>query len=235
MDIDWPGVVRRIERLRDAPPDRRAKVHGVRDHEFELKPPLTGAEVAEAEGQFGVRLPDEYRAFILQVSAGGAGPCYGLFPLIRGEDGRWGWKGDGGDLTEPHRLAEPFEPGDVSEVLKRLGPEPDEEDEDGYWQWANRRGDILWESGRTAGAICLCHKGCAIRDWLIVSGPQRGFIRRDERIYDIDLVPQLTDDGQKASFGRWYLAWLEQAERDVFPDLATLVSGPDQVRPTEGP
>jgi hypothetical protein len=45
------------------------------------------------------RAPDEYRSFLLQVSHGGAGPGYGLFPL-RPVDGCWNWHGDGASRAD---------------------------------------------------------------------------------------------------------------------------------------
>ncbi|MEH0421207.1 SMI1/KNR4 family protein [Streptomyces sp. B21-083] len=68
---------------------------------------LTQGELAELEAQTGVRLPEEYRTFLLHVGAGGAGPAYGLFP-VRRVQGRWRWEGAGADLADLSRLAEPF-------------------------------------------------------------------------------------------------------------------------------
>lgn len=76
-------------------------------HKWVVEDPLTQGELAELEAQMGVRLPEEYRAFLLHVGAGGAGPAYGLFP-VRRVQGRWRWEGDGADLADLSRLAEPF-------------------------------------------------------------------------------------------------------------------------------
>jgi hypothetical protein len=66
---------------------------------------------------------------------------------------------------------------------------------------------------RTAGAIVICHLGCALREWLIISGSHRGTIWSDDRADDVDLVPLLNDDGKPVTFARWYSDWLEKAER----------------------
>lgn len=100
-------------------------------HKWVVEDPLTQGELAELEAQIGVRLPEEYRAFLLHVGAGGAGPAYGLFP-VRCVQGRWRWEGDGADLADLSRLAEPFpDQGPDPELLEDvLAQRPEEEDFD---------------------------------------------------------------------------------------------------------
>ena len=44
--------------------------------------PALDPETLEAiEGRLGIRLPEEYRAYLTQVADGGMGPGYGLYPL----------------------------------------------------------------------------------------------------------------------------------------------------------
>ncbi|MGW5679263.1 hypothetical protein ACWEV4_29990 [Streptomyces sp. NPDC003860] len=55
--------------------------------------------------------------------------------------------------------------------------------------------------------------GCAAREWLTISGPKRGRIWPDNRADDEDLKPLLDDHGAPMALTRWYLTWLEKAER----------------------
>jgi SMI1/KNR4 family protein SUKH-1 len=56
---------------------------GCEEHRYLLNEPLTESEVTGFEDRYGVSLPEEYRAFLLQVGDGGAGPFYGIFRLDR--------------------------------------------------------------------------------------------------------------------------------------------------------
>jgi SMI1 / KNR4 family (SUKH-1) len=213
--IDWSGVRARVRALSEDP--RSHKLFGANGHGFELRDPLSSAELADAETQFGVQLPGEYRDFLRQVGAGGAGPFYGVFPLVR-SGGSWGWEGDGSDLTDVGQLAEPFpgSPADPHALAALLADYPNEEANDDlpdeydydalHEAWDARMEALLWHPDRTAGAICLCHEGCALRDWLVVTGPDPGTIWSDRRTDFSDLI--LT----KHTFGTWYMEWLAAQE-----------------------
>jgi hypothetical protein len=120
-------------------------VFGALGYKWVVEEPLTRGELAELEAQTGVRLPEEYRAFLLHVGAGGAGPAYGLFP-VRRVQGRWRWEGDVADLP---RLAERFpDQGPDPKLLDDLlAQRPEEEAWDERWEI------IMFAPERTAGAI----------------------------------------------------------------------------------
>jgi hypothetical protein len=197
-------------------------VFGAGGHQFRLLDPLTHQELTDLEGQLGVRLPDDYREFLLQVGAGGAGPAYGVFPVQKGRDGRWEWVGDGANMTQLDRLTDPFPVTAPNfDALEALWCEfPEREDfedqaayETAYDAWDERRRTLFLDDNRDVGAICLCHEGCAARVWLIVSGPEAGHMWHDYRVEDSDMGQLQNADGTPSTFADWYLGWLEEASR----------------------
>lgn len=54
---------------------------GAAAHRYQLAPPLAAERLAQLERAANVRLPDDYRDFVLTLGDGGAGPYYGLWPL----------------------------------------------------------------------------------------------------------------------------------------------------------
>lgn len=117
-DTAWPDISGRIAHL--AADARAGAVFGAGGHGWRLHPPLTASELRDLEAQLGVELPGEYRSFLVEASAGGAGPAYGLFP-VRRKDGRWSWRGDGADLTDFATLHRPFP---HAELSARRGVQP---------------------------------------------------------------------------------------------------------------
>ncbi|WP_369171032.1 SMI1/KNR4 family protein [Streptomyces sp. R28] len=167
--IGRSGVRERVQALARA--DEAREVFGAWDryggvgHHFWLADPLSEAEVAEAEAQWGISLPVEYRAFLLEVGAGGAGPGYGLTTLGRTDAG-WLWS-DPGRGTVHERLSSPF-PGGEESVRAQAEHERKEPVESGFadeaafheayrtWLEADER-LYDWFS---SGAVCLSHEGC---------------------------------------------------------------------------
>jgi hypothetical protein len=125
-------------------------------------------------------------------------------------------------MADLSRLAEPFpDQGPDPKLLDDLlAQRPEEEDfdaiedfDDAIEAWDERWDAIMFAPERTAGAIVICHLGCALREWLIISGSHRGTIWSDGRADDVDLVPLLNDNAKPVTFTRWYSDWLEKAER----------------------
>lgn len=61
-----------LANLREA--DTRTRVFGSRSHRYALGPPVPEATLGAWERQHGIELPADYRAFLLELGNGGAGP-----------------------------------------------------------------------------------------------------------------------------------------------------------------
>ena len=66
------------------------------------------------------------------------------------------------------------------------------------------------------GAIPICHRGCALRQWLVVQGPLKGTIWDDDRVDRKGIRPLLDEHGRRVTFAAWYLSWLEQANAEAW-------------------
>ncbi len=211
--MDWSGVRERVAALRAHPGS--GEIFGAKGHGFVLESRLTTADLRDLEAWLAITLPDDYRSFLTDVGAGGAGPFYGLFPVRRRGDGGWFWDGDGGELPDFARIGEAFPTARVPEAaldaLEAQKPDEDafddvEDFDAAYDVWDVRLEALLYQPSMTVGAICIAHEGCAYRDWLAVSGSARGTMWEDPRCIDMDLRPI------NLTFGDWYFQWLTATE-----------------------
>lgn len=63
----------------------------------------------------------------------------------------------------------------------------------------------------TSGALKLSHEGCGYCYWLVLSGPERGGMWRDDRPGDGEFGP-LGSPQAPVGFADWYLHWVEWSE-----------------------
>ncbi|HPF39783.1 MAG TPA: HEAT repeat domain-containing protein [Phycisphaerae bacterium] len=140
-------IVDKLERVRA----RGLKCFGSEQHGFRLNPPLSEEAVRAFEAEHGVRLPEDYRAFLTKVGNGGAGPYYGLYPLEK-------WNAIAAEHI-PDQLATPCP------ILREHANGEDLRDAIGCdWEDCFR------------GVIALCTQGCTYSAGMIVTGPHRGQI-----------------------------------------------------------
>lgn len=218
MTFDPARVRADIVRLRAA--DVGLRVFGAVGHRYLLRPVLSTSELAAAEAFFGVTFPEEYRTFVRHVGNGGAGPFHGVFPLVRAGSS-WRWEGDGGDLVAD--VAAPFphvEPWNLE--AHPLWEPPDEFDyadeaeaEAAYFAWDEKFAPVYWAPEQTNGAVPICDVGCALRKWLVVTGPAAGQMWADDRADRKGLRPLLDAAGRRHTFGSWYTDWLSQSLASV--------------------
>lgn len=182
---DLTRLTEKLQRLRDL--DKRREVFGVSGHHYQLHPVPTESELVTFELRHGLTLPAEYRAFVLRMGNGGAGPDYGLHPLsLAGTDDT---------LRNPF----PFTPEAAKAVAEAARavqggagdvevPQPDED---------------RWGHGYTT----LCEHGCGNESVLVVTGPLRGQIWWQG---DLGLVPDPVDFDNPPGFVAWYEEWLDK-------------------------
>lgn len=174
-----------------------------------MNPVLSESEAAAFERDHRIELPSDYRQFAIQVGNGGAGPFYGIFPLGFMDDNfdQRSWQeNDGfiGTLSKPFRFQEEWN--DLSGY-----PEADlmKRDETEYNRQIDQFEGKYWSSELMNGALPICHEGCALRIWLLVSGEQAGKLWEDRRSEYKGLRPVLLAAGLAATFSEWYCEWLD--------------------------
>jgi len=206
VDASFDDIRDGLERLRTA--KRQPKVFGADSHGFNLNPPLSESAVKKFEAKHRIRLPDDFRGFLIDLGNGGAGPFYGVFKLGEMDDSfefqKWK-EGDGfvGVLSKPFPHTKAWN--DVS-------GEPEEtDDEEAYEKALEVFDEQYWNAANVNGAIPLCHEGCALRDWLIVTGPEVGQMWHDARADQGGLFPISTGKKKRVTFLEWYVHWLNEA------------------------
>ncbi|WP_437316467.1 HEAT repeat domain-containing protein [Sorangium sp. So ce385] len=171
------GIVAKLTAVRA----RGLSCFGSHAHRFELQPPATEAEVAAFEAARRVRLPEDYRAFLLLAGHGGAGPHYGLMTLARWDDARYEARDDLDAECPLHPDTLP--PGQG--WLEALLPGEDEP-----------------MDRALRGTLTLGTQGCSFYSQLVVTGPARG------RVVYVDLDGGRPYFPESAGFLDWYERWL---------------------------
>jgi len=203
-ELDRFHVAHALASLRSSTSD----VFGAEAHHFNLNPEVNEAVLATFERTHGVHLPSDYRAFLMSVGNGGAGPFYGVFPLGKVDDNfdfhDWG-KGDIGVLSESF----PF-----NEEWNDLSTKPDDDlidqDEGEYWKQMEAFERTYWSVALINGSFPICHQGCALRILLVVNGEQAGYLWADRRSECGGIKPIRLADGSPATFSGWYGEWLDR-------------------------
>ena len=194
--------------------DRKGRAHGAAYHGYQLNPPLPEARVRAFEEKRRVSLPTDYRTFLTQLGNGGAGPAYGVLPL---------------DLTDDEEsYRDSALVGDIAAPFQHDGPwnmtpsfweqEPDwlverpQEDEDRLMEGWGRQLELhYWVPTIMGGAIPICHLGCALREWLVITGDRKGEVWADHRADERGIWPLTGAEGQALTFATWYTSWLDEA------------------------
>jgi len=132
-----------------------------------MNPVLSENEIIKFETKYKIKLPLDYKSFLMEIGNGGAGPYYGVFALGKYDEGTWK-ENDGfvGVLSERFPYSS-----DWNEVPD-FPNEEDYEDEEEFEKDYQTVQEKYWKA--LNGAIPICHQGCANRNWLIISRSEKG-------------------------------------------------------------
>jgi len=192
------------------------EVFGASAHRFLLNTPLSENEVCAFERLHNISLPSDYRNFLIRIGNGGAGPYYGVFPLGQldgtGSSGQEAWHENDGFIGI---LSEPFLLQDAWNDLSGMPPEELlQSNKEEYSRQLDAFEKMYWaDSSRMNGAIPICHMGCALRIWLVVTGDESGHLWRDGRADYTGIAPLTSQDGLRTAFSSWYHEWLQDVLR----------------------
>jgi hypothetical protein len=210
MLFDRDRLLADLDELRRRDP--QFELFGAADHRYALHKCLTESRVSQFEQRHSIRLPEDYRQFLIEIGNGGAGPHYGVFRLGEMDNGwklrRWR-EGDGfiGDLSAPFPHTRRWN------KRPRL-PRVDEDHPD-FEKHMEEYDRIYWDPANVNGAIPLCNLGCALRVWLVISGREAGHVWKDERTDDGGLSPLSTLRRRRFTFHDWYRQWLSNSLRET--------------------
>jgi hypothetical protein len=171
---------------------------------FKLNPALPLVDIEAFESRHGVTLPADYSEFLSEIGNGGCGPYYGVFKLDEMDDGH------GYTQLDPRVIGDVARPFPHTSAWNDLTGEPGDDLEAEEYEAAFDAFDArYWSKEQTNGAIPICHVGCAIRIWLVVTGVEVGHLWRDERVDHKGLSPIVGPGLSRVTFAQWYHAWLE--------------------------
>ena len=179
-------ILKLLEQARAKDPDFAR--FGAYSHQYKLAAPAGEEAIRKFEEQQGVRLPEEYRDFLMFIGNGGAGPYYGLYGLKALEDDL----SDSRGLRRCRSLEEPVIYPKMSEEEwdRNVNPE------------SRRKGEEVYPY---TGVLPIGTQGCTLMTGLMLTGPYRGQVV----YYDNDFCGPPFFVREKG-FLSWYERWLRE-------------------------
>ncbi len=174
-------------------------------HRFVFEPPLTLTAVIELENRYGIRLPEQYRSFLMLVSGGGAGPYYGLnTPADWAEHYELTPTVLQRALSAPCLLRDDF--AERTRVEMGLDPGADVRSTDEWLKFiGSEANEEAWNADEWSpyfGTLCLSDQGCTFCSVLILNGEYTG---RTCHIALDRYIPVFDSTG----FLDWYEHWVD--------------------------
>lgn len=185
--------------------DSNFSTFGSENHQYKLNSKLTQIDIEKYQKKNSITLPEEYAQFLMHIGNGGAGPCYGLFPLEENENMVKVSEVFPYDVENPFYLS-----GKYDELYEQMDNCQTLDEEDALGAEKDKLMDLDYENC-TKGFIDLCHEGCAMYDILIVNGKNKGTVWFFDFSDDLGVVPLINPkDGKPMSFLDWYELWLNE-------------------------
>ena len=184
--------------------DKNYRVFGSSSHKYLLNPVLEEEKIKAFEDKYAVRLPEDYRRFLVEVGNGGAGPYYGLQAL---EDSLF----IDLDYKRENEYLNPSKPFLFTEKwnMEFTGDYNNEQEyhafEEEYFKetWAN-------------GLLRICNFGCGVSLNLVVNGSEYGNIWVDDRGSDGGIYPDpYFGQSERTQFLDWYVLWLNKSLGEI--------------------
>lgn len=186
------------------------QIWGAAIHRFRANPPIPEQDLAGLQNEHGLELPSDYRSYLSQVGDGGAGPWQGLLPI------REAITASSVDCAEC--LRRPFLHGTAridSDGIQRK-----------WFQFRDSTGrgyvpvplETAMSPDFMAGSLVIARgkmkRGAPTLYRLVLNGPERGHVWRDDRDQSGRVGPCESASWriQDPTFREWMLAWIEQCE-----------------------
>jgi SMI1 / KNR4 family (SUKH-1) len=198
--------------------DATFEVFGSESHQYQFKPCLSHKDIQVFESRYNIRLPSEYRNFLLEIGNGGAGPGYGLsgLPGIEDEDviSEKLYQKNYEIISKPFPLTEAWN--DLNLIVQN-NPS------------SVMNSDAYFDDKFIQGTLTITNYGCGIYAMLVVTGKQSGKVWIDDRTNDNGIYPASlsfccafhdtdpndfypnSDEEQPLSFYDWYEDWLNRS------------------------
>jgi hypothetical protein len=172
----------------------------------EIYSPMSEAEIRAFEEQWQIELPHEYRTFLLEVGPALIAPLDQAVQHATTE--MLGWLQEDSAPLPADWFSKPYP---FIQKFTSILPDPDNDNVD----LDELDAEDAYLRDNLRGAIMLDEEGCAIYDFLVVSGSERGNVWVDDRansgeIYPDTLHSSNEDKNQRVTFFEWYMHRLDQ-------------------------
>ena len=180
------------------------KLFGSENHKYLLNKCLSEFQIETFERINQIQLPSDYRDFLKNIGNGGIGPAYGLYRL---ED--WNLELD---IENNNFLMKKFPYQEKWNSYFDINEEIEDYTESEEFQnWELE----YYSEKHIYGSIRICHYGCAIYYFLVVSGIEKGNIWVDDRANDAGIYPLSSENKTRYNFTEWYNKWLDESLRKL--------------------